>query len=282
MQRRLGFDDGRPMRARLGRRARAGLAVALAGLRQPAATSATMARTAIQAVAMVSSLVDTQEEIVMEPRAEVRSSSRRHLFWAIPLAVIGLVGVVGIAVRCVCCPAPSLPANATARLDDEAGVCTDQGPVGEGAVRGRPGRRPAGRAAPDDRGPADVRQQRPGAVRDGAHARAQHVGVVGRSNNPAVDEKSYSDLYGTETPQQQNSRGQRDMRTAKETAEYVALNRLGFEAELTPGDVIIDELVCLDGQRGRTDVHRVRALRRGARPGRQVAEGRRHVVVGGR
>ena len=64
-------------------------------------------------------------------------------------------------------------------------------------------------------------------------------------NNPAVDPKSYKDLYATETPQQQTSRGQRDMRTAKETAEYVALHRLGFDAKLTPGDVIVDELVCL-------------------------------------
>jgi PDZ domain-containing protein len=35
------------------------------------------------------------------------------------------------------------------------------------------------------------------------------------------------------------------MRTAKETAEFVALQRLGFDAKLTPGDVIIDALVCL-------------------------------------
>jgi Lon-like protease len=67
---------------------------------------------------------------------------------------------------------------------------------------------------------------------------------VGREN-PAIDPKSYSDLFATETPQQQNTRGQRDMRTAKETAEFVALKRLGFDATLTPGDVIIDELVCL-------------------------------------
>ncbi|MDP9463289.1 MAG: PDZ domain-containing protein, partial [Actinomycetota bacterium] len=74
---------------------------------------------------------------------------------------------------------------------------------------------------------------------------------VGR-DSPAVDEKSYGDLYATETPEQQKSRGQRDMRTAKQTAEYVALLRLGFDAQLTPGEVIIDELVCVrasdDGQ----------------------------------
>jgi PDZ domain-containing protein len=68
---------------------------------------------------------------------------------------------------------------------------------------------------------------------------------VGR-DNPAVSPKSYSDLFATETPQQQTSRGQRDMRTAKQTAEYVALSRLGFDAKLTPGEVIIDQLVCLE------------------------------------
>jgi PDZ domain-containing protein len=67
---------------------------------------------------------------------------------------------------------------------------------------------------------------------------------VGRHNG-AVDPKSYADLYATETPQQQTTRGQRDMRTAKETAEFVALKRLGFDAKLTPGEVIVDELVCL-------------------------------------
>ena len=75
---------------------------------------------------------------------------------------------------------------------------------------------------------------------------------VGR-NNPAVSERSYNDLFATETPQQQTSRGQRDMRTAKETAEFVALSRLGFDAELTPGEVVIDQLVCLTASEdGRT------------------------------
>ena len=68
---------------------------------------------------------------------------------------------------------------------------------------------------------------------------------IGR-DSPAVSPKSYGDLYATETPQQEIVRGQRDMRTAKETAEYVALKRLGFDAKLTPGEVVIDQLVCLE------------------------------------
>jgi PDZ domain-containing protein len=56
---------------------------------------------------------------------------------------------------------------------------------------------------------------------------------------------SYEDKYGTQTPSQQQQANLQMMRTAKETAEYVALSHLGYPATLVPGDVIIDELVCL-------------------------------------
>ena len=203
-----------------------------------------MARTAIQAVAMVSSLVDTQESIVIEPVDDVRSLSQRHLLWAIPLAAVGLLAVVAVAVAAL------LPSTLVATKRDclernEAGVCTKKGPsedVQFAIV------------------PADAQAVEPLLTIDGpttydSHGQVLFVTVrnpelsmldwwVGR-HNPAVDEKSWADLYENETPQQQTSRGQRDMRTAKETAEYVALHRLGFDARLTPGDVIIDELVCL-------------------------------------
>ncbi len=235
---------GNPILARFGRRARAGLAVALAGLRQPAATSATMARTAIQAVAMVSSLVDTQESIVMEPLGEVRSLGRRHLLWAVPLAVVGFLGVGVVAVAALL-PSTLVATKRDCVERDAAGTCTKNGPsedVQFAIV------------------PADAQAVEPLLTIDGPttyDSRGQVLFVTVRNpelslldwwvgrDNPAIDEKSYADLYATETPQQQTSRGQRDMRTAKETAEYVALHRLGFDARLTPGDVIIDELVCL-------------------------------------
>ena len=203
-----------------------------------------MARTAIQAVAMVSSLVDTQESIVTEPPAEVRSLGRRHLLWAIPLVVVGFLGVSGVVLAAL------LPSTLVAKKTDcvqrdAANVCTKRGPsqdVQFAIV------------------PADAQAVEPRLTIDGpktydSHGQVLFVTVrspelnvldwwVGR-NNPAVDPKSYKDLYATETPQQQTSRGQRDMRTAKENAEYVALHRLGFDAKLNPGDVIVDELVCL-------------------------------------
>jgi Lon-like protease len=203
-----------------------------------------MARTAIQAVAMVSSLVDTQESIVMEPRAEVRSPSRRHLLWAIPLAVVGFVGVVAVAVAALL-PSTLVASKRDCVARDDAGTCTEKGASEKVQFA----------IVPADAQPVEPRLEIEGPTTYDSDGQVLFVTVrspelsmlewwVGR-NNPAVSERSYVDLYGTETPQQQTSRGQRDMRTAKETAEYVALHRLGFDAKLTPGEVVIDQLVCL-------------------------------------
>jgi Lon-like protease len=203
-----------------------------------------MARTAIQAVAMVRSLVDTQQSMVTEQRAEGRPPSRRHLGWAIPLAVLGFAALGAVAVATVL-PSTIVAKKRDCEARDEASVCTKRGPserVQFAVV------------------PADAQAVEPRLTIDGpptfdstgqvlfVTVRTPELSLlnwwVGR-DNPAVDEKSYADLYATETPEQQTSRGRRDMRTAKETAEFVALSRLGFDAELTPGEVIIDELVCL-------------------------------------
>jgi PDZ domain-containing protein len=127
---------------------------------------------------------------------------------------------------------------------DDAGACTEQGPP----------ERVQFAIVPADAQPVEPRLSIDGPPTYNSAGQVLFVTVrspeltllewwVGRGN-PAVDPKSYGDLYATETPQQQTSRGQRDMRTAKETAEYVALKALGFGVKLTPGDVVIDQLVC--------------------------------------
>jgi PDZ domain-containing protein len=180
----------------------------------------------------------------MEPGAEVRSLSRRHLFWALPLAAIGFLAIAGVAVAALL-PSTLVASKRDCTARDEAGACTTKGASEKVQFA----------IVPADAQPVEPRLTIAGPPTYDSTGQVLFVTVrnpeltilewwVGR-NNPAVDEKSYADLYATETPQQQNTRGQRDMRTAKETAEYVALNRLGFDATLTPGDVIIDELVCL-------------------------------------
>jgi PDZ domain-containing protein len=180
----------------------------------------------------------------MEPHAEVRSLSRRHLFWAIPLAVIGFVAVAAVAVTAVL-PSKLVASKRDCVKRDASGLCTEKGPSEKVQFA----------IAPADAQPVEPRLKIQGPPTYESKGQILFVTVrspelsilewwVGR-DNPAVDFKSYADLYATETPQQQTTRGQRDMRTAKETAEFVALQRLGFDAKLTPGDVIIDELVCL-------------------------------------
>jgi Lon-like protease len=237
-------STGSPIRARLRRKARDGLAVALAGLRHPAATSARMASPAIQAVAVVSSLVDTQQLIVTEGEAAVRAPGRRNLIWAIPLAVIGLLGVLGVIAAAVV-PSTLVATKRECAKRDAKGACTAQGSAE--AVQFA--------IVPADAQPVAPRLKITGPPTYDSRGQVLFVTVrapelsmlewwVGR-NNQAVDPKSYNDLYATETPQQQTTRGQVDMRTAKETAEYVALKKLGFGAELIGGDVVIDQLVCL-------------------------------------
>ncbi len=200
---------------------------------------------------MVSSLVDTQELIVMEPRAEVRSLSRRHLCWAIPLAVVGFVAAGAVAVAAV------LPSTLVASKRDcevrDADACTKFGASEKVQFAVVPADAQAVEPLLSIEGPTTYDS-------DGqvlfVTVRQPELSMlqwwVGREN-PAIAERSYADLYSTETPQQQTSRGQRDMRTAKETAEYVALLRLGFDAKLTQGEVIIDELVCIKASEdGRT------------------------------
>lgn len=66
--------------------------------------------------------------------------------------------------------------------------------------------------------------------------------------NPAITLLTYEDKYGTSTPAQQRSISLQMMRTSEQVAQFVALRALGVEgAELVPGEVIVDSVLCLDG-----------------------------------
>ena len=61
-----------------------------------------------------------------------------------------------------------------------------------------------------------------------------------------VDVQTYKERYGTSTPSEQKRLGYQSMTTAKQIAEYVAYTRLGLDASFVYGDLIVEELVCLD------------------------------------
>ncbi|HSM65384.1 MAG TPA: S16 family serine protease [Ilumatobacteraceae bacterium] len=67
--------------------------------------------------------------------------------------------------------------------------------------------------------------------------------LAGR-NDPAVDFITEEDKFGSRTPTQRREFNLQMMRSAEQEAQYVALQRLGFDVELTPGDVIVGDVLC--------------------------------------
>jgi Lon-like protease len=55
------------------------------------------------------------------------------------------------------------------------------------------------------------------------------------------------ELYGKSTPTQEREIALQSMRDAKQVAEYVAYQHLGFDAELLPGPIVVQDMVCLNG-----------------------------------
>jgi Lon-like protease len=238
--------SGEPARRSVPGRARWGSMLALAGLRHPATINTVTATPATQAAVVVISLVDTQQQIVTVP-AGPRLPSRRHLWWAVPLAVIGLLTIGGVLFAAV------VPSTAfvhkrrciAAERQGDAVVCTKQS--GEEGVQFATV--PAGAEAVEPRMSVD------GITTFPSKGQIYFVTVRGPETslldwfvvrkNPAAETQTYKEVYGDSTPDQQRQEGYQMMRDAKQTAEYVALSRAGIAgADLVSGPAVIGNL-CL-------------------------------------
>jgi Lon-like protease len=67
--------------------------------------------------------------------------------------------------------------------------------------------------------------------------------LAGR-NDAAVRFISTLDKFGTRTASQRTAINLQSMRTAEQEAQYVALTALGIDAEITPGEVVVEEMLC--------------------------------------
>jgi PDZ domain-containing protein len=243
--------SGDPARSSVPGRARWGSMLALAGLRHPATISTVTATPATQAAVVVISLVDTQQQIVTVPSGP-RLPSSAHRWWAIPLAVLGLLAIGGVLFAAV------VPSTAfvhkrrclAAERQGDAVVCTKQ--TGEEGVQFATV--PAGAEAVEPRMTID------GAKQYTSQGQIYFVTVRGPEmslldyfvvrKNPAASTQTYKEVFGDSTPDQQREEGYQMMRDAKETAEYVALSRAGIAGvSLNSGPAIIGTL-CLDSKDG--------------------------------
>jgi PDZ domain-containing protein len=67
--------------------------------------------------------------------------------------------------------------------------------------------------------------------------------LAGR-NDAAVRFITTEDKFGSRTPSQRTAINLQSMRTAEQEAQYVALTALGIDAEITPGEVVVEEMLC--------------------------------------
>ncbi len=63
-------------------------------------------------------------------------------------------------------------------------------------------------------------------------------------DHPAVDFLTEEDKFGVRTPTQRRELNLQQMRTAEQEAQYVALSTLGYDVEITPGEVIVRDVIC--------------------------------------
>ena len=63
-------------------------------------------------------------------------------------------------------------------------------------------------------------------------------------NDPAVDFLTQEDKFGVRTPTQRREINLQLMRTAEQEAQYMALTTLGYDVEITPGEVIVRDVIC--------------------------------------
>ena len=68
--------------------------------------------------------------------------------------------------------------------------------------------------------------------------------LLGR-DEPAVQWLTREDKYGFRTPEQNRTASLQQMNTSEQVAQYVALSRVGLDAQLVPGKVLIQDMVCL-------------------------------------
>lgn len=73
-------------------------------------------------------------------------------------------------------------------------------------------------------------------------------------DHPGTRLRSYNEKYpNNQTPQDAVEVGQRQMRTAKQDAMFVALQVAGYPVELEPGEVIVGNLLCLKANAAGTE-----------------------------
>ena len=186
----------------------------------------------IHAALVENSLTDTQLRIVAGPDSLVRAPDKNHRMWAIPLAVAALLGLVSVSA------AQAVSARTFHDIKRPLAVVPASAQPVESIVK------LSGVSQYPSKGEflfVTIRQPE-----------LSLLSWLMFRHDKTIDPRTYVEVYGDGTPQQQSARGSRQMVSAKQSAEYVALTKLGFPIDLVPGEIIIDDIVCLKANADKT------------------------------
>lgn len=200
-------------------------------------------------------MTDTQSQTLPPPPSPEPSiaaalvlPSPRHRWWALPAVAIALAVTVAIAVLAVA------PAAWVAEAENPR--------VGE--IQSTPYARVPSSAQPvqdrvrfgDLEGRAEVFGSASSVYFVTVTEPRQSIlsYLVGR-DEAAVEFLTEEQKFGVQTPEQRRVFALESMRTSEQVAQFVALRALGFEVDIVPGEVLIQQMVCLEASDdGRTCV----------------------------
>jgi Lon-like protease len=172
-------------------------------------------------------------------RSGLATASRRHRWWTYPVAAIGVAVLITIPVLAV------LPSKLVATAHNDRLDIDQSAPYA---------RTPSSAQPVDDRITlVDLDEVASQYVPDGdiyfvtitEPSQSVLSWLVGR-DDPAVRFITEETKYGFQSPELRRTFALEQMRTSEQKAQYVALQRVGYDVELVPGEVLIEAMVCLE------------------------------------
>lgn len=173
-------------------------------------------------------------------RVGLRLPSRRHRWWSIPLSAVGAAVLAAILLASV------VPAG---------WVASKHVPQHDGEEATPYARTPASAQPVDDRirfgDMGDIAVQYPPTgdiyfVTVTEPEQSLLSWFLGR-DEPAVEFLTTEEKFGVQTPEQRRTFALEFMRTSEQVAQFVALQRVGYDVGVVEGDVLIEGMVCLEG-----------------------------------
>jgi PDZ domain-containing protein len=188
-------------------------------------------------------IVPTESPTPPAAPSTLSTRHRRHLLWAIPLAVVGIGFPLVVSVasmknsdRWVDAPGDAdAVADVLAFTELPPGVTRDERESGDGKI-----------LFVTVNGPRLTALQL--ALLGGEANRTSDRYGADAAWDSDVRMLSRLEKFGDATPSQQREIVLQMMRDAKDVAEYVAYRRLGFDAELKAGEVVVAGIVCRNGE----------------------------------